>query len=58
MLNTIFITVAFLSVTSFTYTNPGILISIPFPISPPLIDLSLPLPIDNILINHLELTQV
>lgn len=37
--------------------NPGILISVPFPLKVPTITLPLPIPIENIVISNLELTQ-
>jgi hypothetical protein len=38
--------------------NPGILISVPFPFSPPTLDLPLPFAINDIVISELELTNV
>jgi hypothetical protein len=38
--------------------NPGILITVPFPIQPPHADLKLPFQIDPILINDLELSKI
>jgi hypothetical protein len=37
--------------------NPGILISVPFPLNIPTITLPLPIPIENIVISNLELTN-
>lgn len=37
--------------------NPGILVSVPFPLDLPPISLPVPLPIDNIVISNLELTH-
>jgi len=36
-----------------TIGNPGILITVPFPLSPPMVQISLPVVIDNIVINNL-----
>jgi len=33
--------------------NPGVLITVPFPLSPPMVQISLPVGIDNIVINNL-----
>ena len=41
-----------------TLGNPGILISIPFPQNLPAVPISLPMPIDDIVISLLELTNV
>ena len=38
--------------------NPGVLISIPFPLNVPQVPLDLPLPMENIVISNLELTNV
>ena len=38
--------------------NPGILISIPFPLNIPTLPIQLPLPIDNIVISNLELSNI
>ena len=38
--------------------NPGILVSVPFPLDIPTLPLKLPLSIDNIAISNLELTNV
>lgn len=46
-----------LSPLAFATGNPGILLSVPFPLNIPTITLPLPLPIDNIVISNLELTQ-
>ncbi len=37
-------------------TNPGLLIAVPFPQTPPVIDLNLPLPIGDTVLEGLELT--
>ena len=39
--------------SAYSIGNPGILISIPFPINIPTLPLALPLPIDNIVISNL-----
>ena len=41
-----------------TVGNPGILISIPFPLNIPTLPIQLPLPIDNIVISNLELSNI
>lgn len=33
--------------------NPGVLITVPFPLSPPIVEIPLPVGIDNIVINNL-----
>jgi hypothetical protein len=38
--------------------NPGILLSVPFPLDIPQIPLGLPLPMENIVISNLELTNI
>lgn len=38
--------------------NPGILVSVPFPLNVPTLPLGLPLSIDNIVISNLELTNI
>lgn len=38
--------------------NPGILVSVPFPLNVPALPLGLPLSIDNIVISNLELTNI
>ena len=38
--------------------NPGVLISVPFPLSPPSLDLDLPLPLSDLLVSGLELNNI
>lgn len=47
-----------LLIQAFSIYNPGVLISIPFPLSPPPLDLDLPLPISDLLISGLELSNI
>lgn len=44
--------------TVWTITNPGALISVPFPFSPPTVALPLPFPISDVVVSNLELTDV
>jgi hypothetical protein len=53
----VFLVVLFL-VNSFTIMNPGVLISVSFPYSPPVVNLPLPFPINDIVVSNLELTTV
>jgi hypothetical protein len=52
-----FLIVLFL-VCSFTIMNPGVLISVTFPYSPPVVNLPLPFAINDVLVSNLELTTV
>ena len=38
--------------------NPGVLIAIPFPLNVPTVPLGLPLSLDDIVVNQLELTNL
>jgi hypothetical protein len=44
--------------TVLAISNPGVLISIPFPLSPPTLALPLPLPIADVVVSNLELTNI
>lgn len=44
--------------TTSSIANPGALISIPFPLSPPTLTLHLPLSIPDILLSSLELNNI
>ena len=50
--------VALLLVCAQNFTNPAILLSVPFPLAIPTIDLSLPFSINDVLVNSLELSNI
>ena len=50
--------ISFLLWSVITVGNPGILIEIPFPLNIPTLPLQLPIPIDDIVISNLELSNI
>lgn len=52
------IIIAVLAICTLCITNPGVLLSVPFPISPPALELTLPLAIGDVVVSNLELTNV
>lgn len=52
------IIIAVLVLSTVCITNPGVLLSVPFPMSPPALELPLPLAIGDMVVSNLELTNV
>lgn len=52
------IIIALLAVCTLCITNPGVLLSVPFPISPPALELTLPFAIGDVVVSNLEMTNV
>jgi hypothetical protein len=48
----------FLLIQALSIYNPGILISVPFPLSPPALELDLPVPLSDLLVSGLELNNI
>ncbi len=49
---------ALVVISTLSIMNPGVLITVPFPLSPPALNLHLPYPINDIVISNLELTNI